>query len=582
MAAKVRYEFTLEGAPVVVKSFGGFGVQLNQHVFAKETLDLVPGASKDDLKAKIRTLAPHIVRIFWNNDQEGVPLNRALPRSPENRPGAVAEARWDSFSRPSRLRRRSGRRSTSPGRGSLGKAAEQRTAAVRLANVLEILVKAGATNLRWVTIANEPNTPPHPMTPKMLGLTYIELDKTQKEGSPQADPVYGWRPDRGQQGPLEPLLPVLLVRAHAQRGEHAGPLDAYSVHIYWDYDDTSRFKKRLDDVRMDLNKLANKPGDILRYRLPLYVTEFGTRSKDVDKKAGIDPGNYHDPKTNKKTRRPCESNIAAFQAAWFQIQAARMGCAGLLKWDCHFGKYDKASQQYYVIGPDENGRKGWALQPGYHLLRLFTRTTAPGWEVLQLVPDKVVPGSGTKRLIAFRGAGTNVTVIGLDEGGAHTDLAPATLIHYEIGGLTPRVATSSSSGTRGQGRACLRPDRERDRQRCRRGRRADAGRLRTHLEGAAVRSRRVVVVSSYTVSSSFPVVRRDSRSSCACRASASGYVLPIRTSSEPSASTVHIARAPEQILARGDVVDRVGRVRNVEPAFRRAISTGGTGPLAAP
>ena len=63
--------------------FGGFGVQLNQHALAPQSMAFLPKAStKDaaaqealvaDLKAKIRTLAPHAVRIFFNNDQEGVP-----------------------------------------------------------------------------------------------------------------------------------------------------------------------------------------------------------------------------------------------------------------------------------------------------------------------------------------------------------------------------------------------------------------------------------------------------------------------------------------------------------------------------
>ncbi len=39
-----------------------------------------------------------------------------------------------------------------------------------------------------------------------------------------------------------------------------------------------------------------------------------------------------------------------------------------------------------------------------------------------------------------------------------------------------------------------------------------------------------------TASRSFPVVRRDSRSRCAERASSSGYMAPMRTSSDPSAS----------------------------------------------
>src|SRR5712691_10832205 len=101
-------EFTVKQAPVLVKSFGGCGVQLNQHVFAKQSLAFLPQASskdpdtlealKADLKAKIAALAPHCVRIFHNNDQEGVSFDKPLPRSAVNKPqGPLQKVRWNSF-----------------------------------------------------------------------------------------------------------------------------------------------------------------------------------------------------------------------------------------------------------------------------------------------------------------------------------------------------------------------------------------------------------------------------------------------------------------------------------------------------
>jgi hypothetical protein len=435
-------EFTLKGAPVVVKSFGGFGVQLNQHAFAKQTLDLVPGASNNDLKAKIRALAPHVVRIFWSQGpkQDGFLFDRARPKTQQDEIEKASEkSRWDSFLEVVALAQEIGATINITWQGgALGTVKQQQRAASQLAEILELAVKTGATNLRWVTIANEPNTPPHPMRPEMLGDTYIELDKLLKaKGLRKQIRFMGGDLIEGSKEHTSRYYQFFWFEYMHKEKSMQGLFDAFSSHIYWDYDDIGRFKTRLDQVRVDLNKLAGKGSDMLQYGLPVYVTEFGTRSKDINKKAGLDPGNYHDRKTKKK-KWLCETNIAAFQAAWFQIHAARMGCAGLLKWDCNFGKYDNGSQQYYVIGPDEKGRKGWALQPGYHLLRLFTRTTAPGWKVVAVRKENPVPGSGTKHLVAFKGPGTTVTVIGLDEGGGHADAAPATPVSYEIGGLTPR------------------------------------------------------------------------------------------------------------------------------------------------
>ena len=127
-----------------------------------------------------------------------------------------------------------------------------------------------------------------------------------------------------------------------------GVFDSLSAHVYWDYDATSRFEQRLDDVRDILNRLANMPhGDTLQSPMPVFITEFGTRSKDRAVKGVVDPGNFHDGKEKIPLHK---TNIAAFQTAWFQIRAAQIGYAGMLKWDCHFGMYDKTERAYYAIG----------------------------------------------------------------------------------------------------------------------------------------------------------------------------------------------------------------------------------------
>ena len=108
----------------------------------------------------------------------------------------------------------------------------------------------------------------------------------------------------------------------------------------------------------------------------------------------------------------------------------------MLKWDCQFGMYDKAERAYYAIGkPDPKHPTVWQLWPMYFLLQLFTLTTAPGWKVLPVVRDAAAAGSGTKHLVAFKGSGTNLTIIGLDHRGAHLNKASRTPVSYEIGGL---------------------------------------------------------------------------------------------------------------------------------------------------
>src|SRR5439155_9167891 len=140
------------------------------------------------------------------------------------------------------------------------------------ANVVEILVKgeAKADNLRWLTIANEPNTAPKKagapvnMTPPRLGATYRELDTllTAKDLRKQIRFMGGDLIEGSEK--VESPFHHSNWFAHMDRNMK-GVFDSFSTHIYWDYDNTHRFEKRLTDVRNILNDLAgNSDKDTLQ------------------------------------------------------------------------------------------------------------------------------------------------------------------------------------------------------------------------------------------------------------------------------------------------------------------------------
>src|SRR5262245_21503638 len=158
-------EFTLMRSPALVRSFGGCGVQFNHHVFARQTTELgVPEASFADLEQKVVALAPHFIRIFYNDRDDGVPFDPALPSSLVNRRQTPVEVdRWRSFVKVVGLAQKTGATINITWQGGPLVTARQRaTSAARFANVLDLLVKGrsndpllegGISNLRWVTIA---------------------------------------------------------------------------------------------------------------------------------------------------------------------------------------------------------------------------------------------------------------------------------------------------------------------------------------------------------------------------------------------------------------------------------------------
>ena len=153
-------------------------------------------------------------------------------------------------------------------------------------------------------------------------------------------------------------------------------LDAYSVHIYWDYWDTPFFmESRLKDVRQIVTEEIP-----VEARKPTYVMEFGVRgARNFPGKPTLESGYWEDGTDIART------NIAAFQQLWFDLSTVQLGFTGSVKWDAYWGKYNaNYNSLYAMIGP---ASEGWPLFPAYHALRLLLQTTQQGWQVLHARPE---------------------------------------------------------------------------------------------------------------------------------------------------------------------------------------------------
>ena len=162
-------------------------------------------------------------------------------------------------------------------------------------------------------------------------------------------------------------------------------LDAYSIHVFWDYFDTQKLVDRLTEVRAIVNALP------VAGRKPLYVSEYGIRGlRTFNGAPAGDPGVWDDGTPMART------NINAFQHAWFDVLAADLGYVGTSKWDSYFGKYDNGTQAYYMIGSPADG---WPLYPIYNSMRLFTSTVGAGWRhgERRVGPEHVAAACGLRR-----------------------------------------------------------------------------------------------------------------------------------------------------------------------------------------
>jgi hypothetical protein len=384
-------EFQLAPKSVVVPSVAGYGAQFNQHVYAQVSRAAgVTDANVVDMEQKMKALHPQFSRIFFT------PLAFGDPD------------RMQSFVRTVMLAQTAGTTINITWQGGNLDVAGGNVQ--RFANVLIDLVKnRGVTRLRWLTLQNEPNRTR--LTPQQVEAEYRALDPYIQSIRGQVkymggDLVRG--PDTGE--PNQQLWFDYMAQ------HMADILDAWSIHVFWNYWDTQKIVDRLTEVRAIWD--AEPAGQ----RKPLYVTEYGVRGLPTFNDLHADPGFWSDGTPISQT------NVSAFQHAWFDVLSSKLGYVGTSKWDSYFGRYDNSTQAYYMIGDPQSG---WPLYPLYNFVRLLTSTVKPGWSVVGV--ESVL--NTTRLVTAYTGKNGQRTVVGLDTAGAQLNGVSPTAVSYVIGGL---------------------------------------------------------------------------------------------------------------------------------------------------
>ena len=387
-------EFRVVPSAILVQSFAGYGGQFNHHVYSAISRGVgVTDENVGDMERKMRRLHPQFSRIFFTPTAFSDPdrmqsFIRAVVFAQST--GTTINITWQG--------------------GTLSVAAGT---VQKFADVLIDLVRnRGITHLRWLTLQNEPNRTR--ITPEQYEAAYRALDPYIQSIRGQVRYMGGDLVRGPDVGPPNQQLWFDYMAAHM-----SDLLDAYSIHVFWDYWDTQKLVDRLTEVRAIVDLLPATG------RKPLYVTEYGVRGlRRVDGVPQGEPGVWEDGTPLSRT------NVNAFQHAWFDLLAARLGYQGTSKWDSYFAKYDNATQSYYFIGSPQ---EGWPLYPLYNFVHLMTMTVKREWKVVTVdsVPD-------TSRLLAaYIGKKGQMTVAGLDTAGAQLNTLSPTSISYTIAGLPP-------------------------------------------------------------------------------------------------------------------------------------------------
>jgi hypothetical protein len=412
-------EHELARSRLVLSSFGGYGAQFNQHLYAP-----ISGLSPEELlnaHEKVKALQPGLVRIFYNDIWE------------ENRRGDIPDWRENmaSFFKVVQLAQETGATINITFHTYVFAVNDPEASMARFAQVLDDLVRVyGLTNVRWVTIGNEPNG--GNITLEQYNALYRALN-AQLVARGLRDQIH--------------LMGGDLVESAGLRDHHiwlkwiadnmSDILDAYSEHIYWWYDLPGRMEYRLRDTAQLVNRELPESE-----RRPTYLMEFGIRGyTNCGNKPAFLNLYYSDCTEIWRT------NIAAFQQLWFNVEAGQLGFAGTSKWDAYWALYDRSSaknQSYWMTGP---ASEHYPLTPTYHAMRLIYQTTARGWHVLGVDPwteddwankAKDVPADQPeKEIAAYAGPNGQLTLIGLDTHGAGLNTLSLDAPEYSIGGLPP-------------------------------------------------------------------------------------------------------------------------------------------------
>ena len=146
-------------------------------------------------------------------------------------------------------------------------------------------------------------------------------------------------------------------------------LDAYSVHIYWDYWDTPFFMElRLKDVRADRDRGAAGRGAQADVHHGVRRPRHPQLPGQADRRARLLGGRNTDI---------ARTNIAAFQQLWFDLASAQLGFTGLGQVGRVLGQVRRNVQ--LVVLPDRAGRqRDGRSSRRTTRLRLLLQTTQRG------------------------------------------------------------------------------------------------------------------------------------------------------------------------------------------------------------
>jgi hypothetical protein len=410
---------------VLVDALGGYGAQFNGHLYAPITSP--PPEALPDLESKVKALEPQFVRIFFNENWE-LNADRTHPEWPQN---------LESFKDTVQLADESGATIVLAYQTIATAKTAPATWMARFADVVQELVQVrGLTNVRWVSIANEPNS---------TALTLPQYEALYRAFN--AELVA-----RGLRGRIGLIGGDLIQLTEGSASGHRAwfdymvthmndVVDAWSEHIYWNYWDHFRMEERLKDVaylvRQELPPSARKP---------TFVMEYGVRGSDTcGTKPTVKAAYFRNAPECTELRR---MSLAGFHKLWFTIASAQLGFEAAVNWDLYWSIYDRTqnNQSYWAIGPPS---EGWALYPSYHAHRLILQTTARGWRVLALEPwtlddqatpyDEPHPDQLEQELSAYNGPDGQLTLLGLDSRGGELVAPNGESSSYSIGKLPPNM-----------------------------------------------------------------------------------------------------------------------------------------------
>jgi hypothetical protein len=415
----------LASSRLLVPSLGGYGFQFNGHLYAPITNP--PPASLPDLEAKVKALEPQFVRIFYNENWEAN-ADKTHPEWPDN---------LESFKDTVSLADESGATVVIAYQTIATAKGSPTVWMTRFADVLQdLVVTRDLTNVRWVSIANEPNSTT--LTLPQYEALYRALDaQLQARGLRDRIGLIGGdlvESTEGTPSSHRAWFDYMVANMN-------DVVDAWSEHIYWNYFDHFRMEERLKDVAYLVDEELP-----LSARKPTFIMEYGVRGYNTcGAKPQVTAAYFRDADCTELRRM----SLAGFQKLWFTIDSAQLGFEGASNWDLYWSIYDrtKANQSYWAIGPPE---EGWALYPSYYAAQLVFQTTAPGWQVLAVDPwtlddqatryDDPHPDQPEQELTAYEGLDSQLTVLGLDTNGGALVAPNGESSSYSIGGLPANTA----------------------------------------------------------------------------------------------------------------------------------------------